>query len=106
MISSAALPNVTLRKPPIPGPDRAASSSVARPISAAVGMIPAAAQKKMTVASAWKTNSSRTASRMKGVRRYGQPCAEKRKRLTRPSIYRRGTTEAPAEPGPRASPWI
>ena len=39
MISSGALPKVTFRRPPIPGPERAASSSVARPISAAVGMI-------------------------------------------------------------------
>ena len=31
MISSGALPNVTLRKPPMPGPERAASSSVALP---------------------------------------------------------------------------
>ncbi len=52
MISSAALPKVTFRKPPMPGPERAASSSVARPISAAVGMIPAAAQKKITVGEA------------------------------------------------------
>ena len=42
MISSGALPKVTLSRPPIPGPERAASSSVARPISAAVGMIPSA----------------------------------------------------------------
>ena len=48
MISSGALPKVTFRSPPIPGPERAASSSVARPISAAVGMIPSAEQTKMT----------------------------------------------------------
>ena len=42
MISSGALPNVTFRKPPMPGPERAASSSVARPISAAVGITPSA----------------------------------------------------------------
>jgi len=30
MMSSGALPKVTLRRPPIPGPDRTASSSVAR----------------------------------------------------------------------------
>ena len=45
MISSGALPKVTFSRPPIPGPERAASSSVARPISAAVGMIPSAAVK-------------------------------------------------------------
>ena len=49
MISSGALPNVTLSKPPIPGPERAASSSVASPISAAVGMIPSAAMTKISV---------------------------------------------------------
>ena len=46
MISSGALPKVTFSRPPIPGPDRAASSSVARPISAAVGTIPSAEQTK------------------------------------------------------------
>src|SRR4029078_6812927 len=38
MISSAAWPNVALRKPPSVGPDRLASSSVASPISPAAGM--------------------------------------------------------------------
>ena len=46
MISSGAFPNVTLSRPPMPGPERAASSSVEVPISAAVGMIPSAAVKK------------------------------------------------------------
>ncbi len=50
MISSGALPKVTLSRPPMPGPERAASSSVARPISAAVGMIPSAEVAKTTVA--------------------------------------------------------
>ena len=50
MISSGALPNVTLRKPPMPGPERAASSSVARPISAAVGITPSAEVTKISVA--------------------------------------------------------
>ena len=52
MISSGALPKVTLSRPPIPGPERAASSSVARPISAAVGMIPSAATTKISPADA------------------------------------------------------
>ena len=52
MISSGALPKVTLSRPPMPGPERSASSSVARPISAAVGMIPIAATKKITVGEA------------------------------------------------------
>ena len=52
MISSGALPKVTLRRPPIPGPERSASSSVARPISAAVGMMPIAETKKITVGEA------------------------------------------------------
>ena len=47
MISSGALPNVTFRKPPMPGPERAASSSVARPISAAVGITPSAEATKI-----------------------------------------------------------
>src|SRR3954470_23258229 len=38
MISSAALPKVALRKPPIVGPDRLASSSVASPINPAAGI--------------------------------------------------------------------
>ena len=37
MISSAALPNVALRKPPHAGPERSASSSVAEPMSPASG---------------------------------------------------------------------
>ena len=66
MISSGALPKVTLSSPPIPGPERAASSSVAWPISAAVGMIPSAAVKKITVADAW-ASSSAIASGMNGT---------------------------------------
>ena len=68
MISSGALPNVTLRKPPMPGPERCASSSVARPISAAVGTTPAAAAPKMIAASAW-LSSSMIASGMNGTSR-------------------------------------
>ena len=37
MMSSAALPNVALRKPPMAGPDRRASSSVPRPMIPASG---------------------------------------------------------------------
>ena len=40
--SSGKLPNVTLSRPPMPGPARSASSSVAVPISAAVGITPIA----------------------------------------------------------------
>ena len=58
MISSGALPKVTFSKPPIPGPERAANSSVARPMSAAVGMIPSAAAKKITVAEACASSSA------------------------------------------------
>jgi hypothetical protein len=39
MISSAALPNVALRSPPIPDPIRPARCSVARPMYAASGTI-------------------------------------------------------------------
>src|SRR5262249_59326562 len=42
MISSGALPNVTLTKPPTPGPVRAARCSVAAPIRAAAGTTPRA----------------------------------------------------------------
>ena len=58
MISSGALPNVTFIRPPIPGPDRAASSSVALPISAAVGMIPRAEEKKTSASLACATSST------------------------------------------------
>jgi len=68
MISSGALPKVTLSRPPIPGPDFAASSSVARPISAAVGMIATAAMAKIAVAEAC-ANSSATATGMNGTSR-------------------------------------
>ena len=44
MISSGALPNVALRKPPIPGPVCSAACSVASPISHASGMSAAAAR--------------------------------------------------------------
>ena len=37
MISSAAFPNVAFRRPPSPGPMRAAACSVARPIQPASG---------------------------------------------------------------------
>ncbi len=79
MISSGALPNVTLRKPPMPGPDRAASSSVARPISAAVGITPRADVTKISVGSAW-ASSSAIATAMNGTSRYGHPSPLSRKR--------------------------
>jgi hypothetical protein len=78
MISSGALPKVTLRNPPIPGPDRAASSSVARPISAAVGITPSAEARNTQVAPAWM-NSSTTATGISGTSRYGQPSPVSRK---------------------------
>ncbi len=46
MISSGAFPKVTFSNPPMPGPERAATSSVALPIRAAVGITPSAAEKK------------------------------------------------------------
>jgi hypothetical protein len=61
---------VTLRSPPIPGPERAASSSVALPISAAVGMIPSAEVAKTSTAEA-PARSSPTAIGISGVSRYG-----------------------------------
>ena len=77
MISSGALPKVTFSSPPIPGPERAASSSVASPISAAVGMIPSAATVNIRPAAAPATSSA-IAIGMNGVSRYGQPCAPRR----------------------------
>src|SRR6478752_2580891 len=50
MMSSGAFPKVTLSSPPMPGPERTASSSVARPMSAAVGMTPSAEAKKVGTA--------------------------------------------------------
>ncbi len=68
MISSGALPKVTLSRPPMPGPDRAASSSVARPISAAVGTMPSAETTKTTVAGL-PARSRATATGISGVSR-------------------------------------
>ena len=79
MISSGAFPNVTFRKPPMPGPERAASSSVARPISAAVGITPSAEATKISVASAC-ASSSAIAIGMNGTSRYGQPAPLSRNR--------------------------
>ena len=45
--SSGKFPKVTFSRPPMPGPERAASSSVALPIIAAVGMMPSAAATKI-----------------------------------------------------------
>ena len=72
MINSGAFPNVTFSNPPMPGPERAASSSVARPMSAAVGMTPSADAAKIGTGSAW-TSSSRIATGISGTSRYGQP---------------------------------
>ena len=66
MMSSGALPKVTFSKPPMPGPERAANSSVARHMSAAVGMIPSAAAKKINVAEA-PASSSAIATAMNGT---------------------------------------
>src|SRR6266487_507448 len=53
MISSAALPKVAFKSPPSPSPTRAASSSVARPIQPATGMIAMAEQTKSAVGLPW-----------------------------------------------------
>ena len=68
MISSGALPKVTFSRPPMPGPARSASSSVARPISAAVGITPAAEVKKIATGLAPITSST-IAIGMKGTSR-------------------------------------
>jgi hypothetical protein len=66
----------------MPGPDRAASSSVARPISAAVGITPSADARNTQVAPAW-VNSSTTATGINGTSRYGQPSPLNRKVVDR-----------------------
>src|SRR6476661_7731818 len=76
MISSGALPKVTLSRPPMPGPERAASSSVARPMSAAVGITPSAEAKKISGAPAWATSSA-MASGMNGRSHVVQPNQER-----------------------------
>ena len=107
MISSGALPNVTFSRPPIPGPERAASSSVARPISAAVGMIPSAATKKIRPAEA-PAISSAIAIGMNGTSRYGQPCGPRMKAQIRPRLLGHPPSVEPSdgkrEAGPGAQP--
>ena len=68
MISSGAFPNVTFRRPPMPGPVFAAISSVAVPISAAVGITPSAAAVKISTGEAC-ASSSTTAAGMKMPRK-------------------------------------
>ena len=63
----------------MPGPERAASSSVARPISAAVGITPSAEATKMIEALAC-VSSSTIAIGMNGTSRYGQPDPDSRNR--------------------------
>ena len=57
MISSGALPNVTFRRPPMPGPVRAAIASVASPITAAHGITPSAAVTKISTGPACASSS-------------------------------------------------
>src|SRR3978361_1027803 len=99
MINSGALPKVTLSRPPIPGPERLASSSVALPISAAVGITPSADDAKMSPAPAW-ARSSAIAIGMNGTRRYGHPSPLNRKR--------RSCTHSPyiSDRPPRLSPLM
>src|SRR4051794_28534358 len=92
MTSSGKFPNVTLRKPPMPGPVRSASSSVARPIRAAVGITPRAAAPKMSEGDAPATSSA-IATGMNGTRKYGQPEPLRRKRSTAPKTRRRLAAE-------------
>ena len=64
MISSGALPKVTLRSPPMPGPVRAAIASVASPITAAQGITPSAAAAN-TITGLACASSTATATGMK-----------------------------------------
>ena len=65
MISSGALPKVTLSRPPMPGPVRAAIASVASPITAAQGITPSAAALNTTIGLPTSASSSTTAAGMK-----------------------------------------
>jgi hypothetical protein len=56
MISSGAFPNVTFRRPPMPGPVFAAIASVASPITAAHGITPSAAALKTRMGFAWASS--------------------------------------------------
>ena len=89
--SSGKLPNVTFRRPPMPGPERAASSSVAFPISAAVGTMPSAAAMKIAVALAC-ASSSTIAAGISGTSRYGQPSALSSQRRRTPARRSRRST--------------
>jgi hypothetical protein len=64
--SSGKLPKVTLSRPPMPGPTRSASSSVAFPMSAAVGITPIAEVAKISVGLACRSSSA-TAIGMNGT---------------------------------------
>jgi hypothetical protein len=85
MMISGALPNVTFSRPPIPGPERAASSSVERPISAAVGITPRAEAEKIRAALA-PAMSSAIAIGMNGTSKYGQPSPVSRRRTLKPDV--------------------
>src|SRR5690349_9064720 len=102
MMSSGALPNVTLRKPPMPGPERAASSSVARPMSAAVGTTPRADVVKTSAAEAC-VSSSTTAIGMNGTSTYGQPSPLRRKRRSENRPREGAPADMPREP--IGAPW-
>ena len=58
IISSGAFPKVTFRRPPIPGPVRAAIASVASPITAAQGITPSAAAPNTSTGSACASSSA------------------------------------------------
>ena len=105
MISSGALPNVTFSRPPIPGPERAASSSVASPINAAVGMIPSAATAKIRPAEAPATWSPMAAG-MNGVSRYGQPCGPRMKPQIPPRSWSHPPSVEPSDGKREAGPGV
>ncbi len=93
MISSGALPNVTFRRPPIPGPDLAAIASVASPMTAAHGITPSAAAPNTSTGPAC-TSSSTIATGMKTPRKWtGRIAAEEyalRAHSAEPSACGRG----------------
>ena len=76
MISSAALPSVALRKPPMPSPTRAASFSVETPSRPASGMIATQASPKTSSGESGREwciqRGQRHGEQQPGQRRLGQ----------------------------------
>ena len=86
MISSGALPKVTLSSPPMPGPVLAAIASVASPITAAQGITASAAAPKMSTGLSTCASSSAIAIGMKMPRKKTGRMAGPRLSAARPAM--------------------